>query len=153
MALVGSGQGGSLVRSIPWELHLTSSGANDVLRALPVLTVVAMALWTRRRLSDAVMEPAVLLSLLATSLAIRLVFEGGLYGYYFMASAVSIIVADFVRRRFRIEVVLWLALVALVFSPLPWGHDRLTYGVDMWIGNWSSCHLRLRSRSRHFSVG
>lgn len=133
VALVGSGQGGSLVRSIPWELHLTSSGANDVLRALPVLTVVAMALWTRRRLSDAVMEPAVLLSLLATSLAIRLVFEGGLYGYYFMASAVSIIVADFVRRRFRIEVVLWLALVALVFSPLPWGHDRLTYGVDMWI--------------------
>ena len=52
-------------------------GANDVLRALPVLTVLAMALWTRRRLSDAVMEPAVLLSLLATSLAIRLVFEGG----------------------------------------------------------------------------
>jgi hypothetical protein len=75
----------------------------------------------------------VLLSLLATSLALRLVFEGGLYGYYFMASAVSIILLDFVRRTFRIEVILWLAVVALVFSPLPWGHDRLTYGVHMWV--------------------
>jgi hypothetical protein len=42
-------------------------------------------------------------------------------------------VLDFVRRKFRIEVILWLAVVALVFSPLPWGHDRLTYGVHMWV--------------------
>ena len=49
VALTGSGQGGSLVRSIPWELHLTSSGANDVLRALPVITVVA---WPCGRAGD-----------------------------------------------------------------------------------------------------
>jgi len=79
------------------------------------------------------MEPAVLLSLLATAMALRLVFSGGLYGYYFMASAVAIVLLDFVRRTFRIEVILWLAFVALVFSPLPWGHDRLTYGVHMWV--------------------
>jgi hypothetical protein len=79
------------------------------------------------------MEPAVLLSLLATSLAIRLVFEGGLYGYYFMASAVTIILLDFVRRTFRLEVILWLAAVALVFAPTPWGNDHLTYGVGMWV--------------------
>jgi len=133
VALTGSGGGGALTTSIPWELHLTSSGANDALRALPVMAVLCMALWTRRRLSNAVWEPVVLLSLLATSLALRLVFEGGLYGYYFMASAVSIILLDFVRRTFRIEVILWLAVVALVFSPLPWGHDRLTYGVHMWV--------------------
>jgi len=133
VALTGSAGGGALTTSIPWELHLTGSRANDVLRALPVIAVVVLALWARRRLSNAVMEPVALLSLLATSLAIRLVFEGGLYGYYFMASSVSIIVLDFVRRKFRIEVILWLAVVALVFSPLPWGHDRLTYGVHMWV--------------------
>ena len=97
------------------------------------LRSVVLALWARRRLSNAVMEPVVLLSLLATSLAIRLVFEGGLYGYYFMASAVAIVLLDFVRRKFRIEVILWLAIVALVFSPLRVGHDRLTYGVHMWV--------------------
>ena len=133
VALTGSAQGGALVTSIPWELHFTGTDANDVLRALPVIAVVGLALWARRRLANAVMEPVVLLSLLATSLALRLVFEGGLYGYYFMASAVAIILLDFVRRTFRVEVILWLALVALVFSPLPWGHDRLTYGVNMWV--------------------
>jgi hypothetical protein len=133
VALTGSGESGSLATSIPWELHLTNSSANDVLRALPVIAVVVLAWWARRRLSHAVMEPAVLLSLLATAMALRLVFSGGLYGYYFMASAVAIVLLDFVRRTFRIEVILWLALVALVFSPLPWGHDRLTYGVHMWV--------------------
>ena len=133
VALTGSGEGGSLDKSIPWELHLTGTGANDVLRALPVLVAFGLALWVRRRLSSSVMEPEVLLSLLATALALRLVFEGGLYGYYFMASAVSIVLLDFVRRVFRVEVLLWLAMVALVFSPLPWGHDGLTYGVDMWV--------------------
>jgi hypothetical protein len=133
VALTGSGESGSLVTSIPWELHLTSTSANDALRALPVIAAAILALWARRRLSNTVMEPAILLSLLATSMAFRLVFEGGLYGYYFMASAVSIILLDFVRRTFRIEVILWLALVALVFWPLPWQHDRLTYGVNMWV--------------------
>lgn len=133
VALTGSGESGSLVTSIPWELHLTNTGANDALRALPVIAALVLALWARRRLSNAVMEPVVLLSLLATSMAFRLVFEGGLYGYYFMASAVSIVLLDFVRRTFRIEVILWLALVALVFWPLPWEHDRLTYGVNMWV--------------------
>jgi hypothetical protein len=114
-------------------LHLTGAATNDVLRALPILAVVGLALWVRRRLPAAYMEPEVLFSLLATTLAIRLVFEGGLYGYYFMASAVGIVVLDFIRRRFRVDVILWLAVVALVFSPLPWGHDRLTYGVHMWI--------------------
>lgn len=133
VALTGSGGGGSLAHSIEADWHLTSSSANDVLRALPVVAVVALALWARRRLSNAVMEPVVLLSLLATSMAMRLVFSGGMYGYYFMASAVTIILLDFVRRVFRLEVILWLAAVALVFAPTPWGNDHLTYGVGMWV--------------------
>jgi hypothetical protein len=133
VALVGSGESGPISSSIESDWHLTSTSANDVLRALPVIAVVVLALWARRRLASAVMEPVVLLSLLATSMSFRLVFSGGLYGYYFMASAVAIVLLDFVRRKFRIEVILWLAIVALVFSPLPWGNDRLTYGVDMWV--------------------
>jgi hypothetical protein len=132
VALTGSGEIGPLIYSVPWELHLTSSVAIDLLRVLPVIAVVGLALWARRRLSNAVMEPMVLLSLLATSLALRLIFEGGLFGYYFMASAVAIVLLDFVRRTFRLEVILWLAVVALVFTPLR-SHDPLTYGVQMWV--------------------
>jgi hypothetical protein len=133
VALTGSGGGGVLVTSIPWELHLRGTASGDLLRVLPVVAVFVMAWWARRRLSLAVMEPLVLLSLLATSMAIRLVFEGGLYGYYFMASAVTLILLDFVRRTFRLVVILWLAIEALAFSPVPWGIDRLTYGVPMWV--------------------
>jgi hypothetical protein len=133
VALTGTGDGGPLASSLEWEMHLTGPIAIDVLRVLPEIAVVVLALWARRRLSNAVMEPVVLLSLLATSLAIRLVFEGGLYGYYFMASAVAIVLLDFVRRKFRFEVILWLAIGALVFSPLRRGHDPLTYGVHMWV--------------------
>jgi hypothetical protein len=122
-----------LASSVPWELHLRDSVSGDLLRALPVITVLVMAWLVRRRVPNLVMESVVLLSLLATSMAIRLVFEGGLYGYYFMASAVSIILLDFVRRTFRPEVILWLAVEALVFKPVPWGIDHLTYGVPMWV--------------------
>jgi hypothetical protein len=133
VALTGSGGGSVLASSVPWELHLRDSVSGDLLRALPVITVLVMAWLVRRRVPNLVMEPVVLLSLLATSMAIRLVFEGGLYGYYFMASAVSIILLDFVRRTFRPEVILWLAVEALVFKPVPWGIDHLTYGVPMWV--------------------
>lgn len=133
VALTGSGGGGVLVRSVPWELHLRDMASGDLLRVFPIIAVLVLAWWARRRFSNVVMEPVVLLSLLATSMAIRLVFEGGLYGYYFMASAVTILLLDFVRRKFRLEVILWLAVEALAFSPLPWGVDRLTYGVPMWV--------------------
>jgi hypothetical protein len=133
VALTGSGEGGPLTSSFEWELHLTGSTSIDVFRILPVIAAVLLALWARRRLSETVMEPVALLSLLATTMALRLVFEGGLYGYYFMASAVAIVLLDFVRRKFRIEVILWLAIGALVFSPLRSGHDPLTYGVHMWV--------------------
>jgi hypothetical protein len=133
VVLTGSGGGGVLVYSVPWELHLRGMVSGDVLRVLPVISVLVMVWWARRRLPNLVMEPPILLSLLATSMAIRLVFEGGLYGYYFMASAVAIILLDFVRRKFRLEVILWLAVEALVFKPVPWGIDHLTYGVPMWV--------------------
>jgi glycosyl transferase family 87 len=133
VALTGSGGGGALIYSLEWELHLRDTVSGDLLRALPVIAVLGLAYWARRRLSNVVAEPVALLSLLATAMAIRLVFEGGLYGYYFMASAVTILLLDFVRRRFRPAVILWLAVESLAFAPVPWGIDHLTYGVPMWV--------------------
>ena len=133
VALVGSGLAGAQYKSLTWELHLTGSAAVDVWRLMPIVVSACLAYWTLRRLGPAALNPVPLIALVATSLSMRLVFEEGLYGYYFMAVAVSLIVLDVLRRSFRFELIGWLALIVLVFSPLPWGHDRLTYSVPMWI--------------------
>ena len=133
VALVGSGLAGSQNRSLTFELHITGSGTVAMWRLVPILVSAGLAYWTSRRLGRAALDPAPLMALIATSLSLRLVFDEGLYGYYFMSVAVSLIVLDVLRRRFRIELVGWLALIVLVFDPFPWGYDRLTYSVPMWI--------------------
>jgi hypothetical protein len=133
VALVGSGLAGAQYKSLTWELHLTGSSAVDVWRIMPILISATLAYWTIRHLGQAALDPVPLMALVATSLSLRLVFEEGLYGYYFMAVAVSLIVLEVLRRRFRVELLGWLALIVLVFDPLPWGYDRLTYSVPMWI--------------------
>ena len=133
VALVGSGLGGTQAKSLAWELHLTGSTAIGVWRLVPIVISVSVAYLTYRRLGPAALTPVPLMALVATSLSLRLVFDEGLYGYYFMAVAVSLIILDVLRRRFRMELVGWLALIVLVFDPLPWGYDRLTYSVPMWI--------------------
>ena len=133
VALVGSGLAGSQVKSISFELHLTGTTAIEIWRLVPIALSAALGLWTLRRLGRASLDPVPLMALVATALSFRLVFDEGLYGYYFMAVAVALIVLDVLRRRFRIELVGWLALIILVFDPFPWGYDRLTYSVPMWI--------------------
>jgi hypothetical protein len=62
-----------------------------------------------------------LISLLATTLSLRLVFEQGLFGYKFLALAVMVLVLDLVAGRIRELTLVWLALVTLVFNPVPAG--------------------------------
>jgi hypothetical protein len=133
VALVGSGLAGSQYQSIAFELHLTGSTAIEVWRLVPIVVTAGLSYWTLRRLGRGALEPVPLMSLVATSLSMRLVFDEGLYGYYFMAVAVSLIILDVLRRRFRLELLGWLALIILVFDPFPWGYDRLTYSIPMWI--------------------
>lgn len=133
VALVGSGLAGSQYKSIAFELHLTGSTAIEVWRLVPIFITGGVAYWTLRRLGRSALEPVPLMALVATSLSMRLVFDEGLYGYYFMAVAVSLIILDVLRRNFRIELIGWFALIVLIFDPFPWGYDRLTYSVPMWI--------------------
>jgi len=90
-------------------------------RVLPIALSLLLALWAKRRLGARVLEPVPLLSLIATALGLRLAFEQNLFGYYFMALAVSLVVLDIVGGRIRGELVAWIALVTLAFSPVPWG--------------------------------
>ncbi len=100
--------------------HLRGAGLFLVARALPVLCAIALAWWAYKRLGPAVTEIGTLLSLLATALGLRLVFEENLYGYYFMAMAVTLICAAGVFHRMSGRVLTWLGLVTVGFTPMPW---------------------------------
>ncbi len=71
------------------------------------------------------------------SLSLRLVFEENLYGYYFMAMAVSLVLVDVMGGRIRGQLVAWLGLLTLAFNPIPWGFSS---NAEAWF---FSAHLRL----------
>ena len=88
-------------------------------RALPILVSMGIAWWAHRRLGPRVLEPLPVVSLLATCLSLRLVFEEGLFGYKFMALAVMLVLVAVVRGRIRGGLVAWLVLTSLAFTPIP----------------------------------
>ncbi len=107
--------------TILWETNLRGLPLLFVSRILPILFAVAIAWWLARQLGDAIREPIPLMSLVATSLALRLVFEENLFGYYFMAVTVSLLLLDVLSGRIRGPLIAWISLVTLAFNPVHWG--------------------------------
>jgi hypothetical protein len=91
--------------------HLDGNTLYAVSRAAPIVLAVALAVWIRRRLAASTIDPVILLSLVAVSLTFRLVFEVNLWGYYFMAVTVALIIRQAIQRRISWFFVLWLAIV------------------------------------------
>lgn len=117
--LLGTGDSTTFGGTILWETGLRGSALVFFARVVPILGSAALAFWAYRRLGPAVLEPIPLISLLAVSLSLRLVFEEGLYGYKFMALAVMLIVLAIVRGRMPGRLVAWLVLASLAFNPIP----------------------------------
>lgn len=122
--LLGSSRAGFIHSSaggtVLWELHLHGVVLFAISRVAPIVAAGALAWWARRRLGDSVLEPVALVSLIATALCLRLVFEVNLFPYYFMAVSVMLIVLTLVQRCRLGPVVAWLSLATLAFYPLPW---------------------------------
>jgi len=121
-SVLGSGftpaKGGGTVLS---ETHLRGVVLFAIARLLPIVLAMALAWWARRRLADQVLQPIPLLSIVATALALRLVFEFSLYGYFFLGVATMLVLIDVIAGRVRRHVLTWLALVTVLFDPFPWG--------------------------------
>jgi hypothetical protein len=84
--------------------------------------------WAVRRLGQHALEPVPLMSLVAVSLGLRLVFEVGLNGYYFMALTVTLVLLEATRGSIRRTLVAWLGALTVVIcriSWLPFGRTRL----------------------------
>ena len=124
---LGSGDTLSIGGTVLWELHLQGVFLVGISRILPILFAMVLAWWAERRLGNSLLEPVPLLSLVATSISLRLVFEQNLFGYYFMALAVSLLILDVVHGQLRGQVVAWLSLVVLAFDPAPRVHVLSEY--------------------------
>jgi Glycosyltransferase family 87 len=119
--LFGTGDSSTFGGTVLWETGLRGGGLTFFARALPLVIALVFAWWVRRRLGGRALEPVPLLSLVATCLALRLVFEEGLFGYKFLVLAVMLILLAVVRRRLTVPLVAWLALLTMAFNPVPVG--------------------------------
>ncbi len=125
VVLTGSSRAGSNIRSsggsVLWEFDLHGPTLFILSRVLPILATLVLAWWCRRRLGDRVLVPATLIALVGVSMILRLIFEVNLFGYYFMATSVLLILVDVAKGRIRGETMAWLGLVTLAYSPVHWG--------------------------------
>jgi hypothetical protein len=112
---LGTGTTGGIGGTVVWELGLHGGPLFVLSRLAPVALAVVLAWWSLRRLGASALEPTALVSVVAISLGLRLVFEQQLFGYYFMALAVTLVVLDVVRGHVRASLIGWLATVSMVY--------------------------------------
>ena len=113
--LLGTGTTGGVGGALLWQAGFHGNLLLVVSRGLPLLIAGAVAWVAARRLGPRALEPVPLLSVVAVSLALRLVFEQQIFLYYFMALTVALLLLAVIRGRFSGALVAWLLLVPTVF--------------------------------------
>ena len=113
--LFGTGTTGGIGGTLLWELDLHGALLLLVSRIAPIVLSLLLAWWVVRRLGPSSLEPVALLSVVGLSLSLRLVFEQQLFGYYFMALSVALVLLDVAGGRLRATLVAWLATVSIVY--------------------------------------
>ena len=125
---LGSGDNPSAGGTVLWETHAFGVAAVLLYRVAPIAVSVALSWWVVRRLGLGALQPIPLLSLVAVSLGLRLVFEANLFSYYFMALAVSLALLEVTRGSIRRSVVAWLVVLTLVTCRL----SQFPFGLTKW---------------------
>jgi len=125
-----------------WYSH--ASGANAVLlyRVAPLAASVVLAWCVVRRFGSRVLESTPLLSLIAVSLGLRLVFEVNFFPYYLVPLAISLVLLEATRRTIHRSVVAWLAALTLLvcrgfgraFGATSWGAVLQNHVIPLVIG-------------------
>jgi hypothetical protein len=114
--VLGSGNTAQDAGTLVGELQLHGGPLFVLSRLLPVAVSLLVSLWVVRRLGrQAAGEPVAFMSLVALSLSLRLVFETSLFGYYFLALVVTLVLLEVVRGAIRPAAVVWLAVVSLAY--------------------------------------
>jgi hypothetical protein len=114
VGIIDHSRGGTVL----WETNLHGIALFLCSRIAPIAASAFVAWWASRRLGPRVLSPVPLVSLMTCALVFRLVFEENLFGYYFMAVSVSLVLLEIVKGRFRGTVAAWLALDVIAFNPI-----------------------------------
>ena len=125
---LGTGDNTSKGGTVLWETHAYGVAGVLLYRVAPIVVSALLSWWAVRRLGHRALDPVPLMSLVAVSLGLRLVFEESLNAYYFMALAVTLVVLEATRGSIRRTVVAWLLVLTVVIcriSFLPFGRTRL----------------------------
>ena len=85
------------------ELNLHGTPLVLVSRILPVVLSGVLAWWVAVRLGPVALEAIPFVALITIALGLRLVFEQQLFGYYFMALSVSLVLLEMVTGGFEIR--------------------------------------------------
>lgn len=107
-AMIGAGATPKRTGTTLDLLGLSGLPLTALSRGLPILLIVLVALSARRRLGDRLFDTVPLLSLVAVSLALRLVFEVVLFDYYLVGTAVALWALDCCAGRIRPSTVAWI---------------------------------------------
>lgn len=134
--VIGSGFTRSYGGTVVWETRLQGAPLFVLARVAPIVVAVALAWVVRRRLGERIYEPTTLSSLVGVLLALRLVFEVNLWGYYFAALAVAMLVVEAQRARWRPAVTFWWLTIWLAYDPLPAGFQTNSTILDIHLRVW-----------------
>lgn len=124
----GASRGGTVL----WEAHLRGVPIFMISRVLPAVAAMLIAWYGARRLRGHLLDPVPLTSLVAIALILRLVFEDNLFGYYFMATTVALLLLEVVRGQLRGEVIAWVGMVMIAFNPV---HVAFVPNLTSWAVN------------------
>jgi len=125
---LGTGDNPASGGTVLWETHAYGVAGVLLFRVAPIATSVLLSWWVWRRLGPDALQPSALISLVAVSLGLRLVFEANLYSYYFMALAVTLVVLEATKGSIRRSVVAWLAVLTLWICRI----GVVPFGVNAW---------------------
>lgn len=130
-ALIGSTFTRVQPQQDPWLSETHGALLVIVTRVPPLALAILLAWWAQRRLGPRVMDPVPLLSIFATTLTLRLVFEPRVLGYYFAAAAVMLLLLEAARGRIRGASIAWMVVLILAINPVPFGfvENPVTWGL------------------------
>ncbi len=111
----GTGSTGGIGGSFLSDLGLHGTPLLILSRITPLVLTAIIAWWAVRATGPAAFGPVALVSLVAVSLSLRLVFEQQIFEYYFMALSVSLLLLDVVRGQVRRSLIAWLIVVPTAF--------------------------------------
>ena len=99
------------------ELNLPIHDTMVLSRGAPILLATVLSLVVRYHLRGRRAPEDIVLYVISSSLMLRIAFEVNVWGYFFMAFVVAIVVADAVAGRFRPVTFVWLILEFVYFNP------------------------------------